>query len=256
MKMSNAIMSLEEYKCENVERQILEGIVMPPATKTYTPIQHSVLLNMVEDQMRDIGFGFGVEHHGLSHDGMRYFGLIELEGKNARNEDFIMMMGVRNSLDKKFGAGLVFGNQVLVCANLCFFGERKLTRKHTPNILNDLPGLIAEAVQGTTVLQKQQVERIEHYKGVEMDQLTSDHLIMNLMRRKVIAPNGVGKVLQEYNEPSRVHDGGGNTVWGMHNAVTEVLKGTHMQELPTRTIGLQSLCDEQAQFMPALPLAA
>ena len=255
--MSNAVMSLAEYKCDSVERQVLEGIVMPPATQTYTPIAHADLLNMVEDQMKDIGFGFGVESHGLSHDGMRYFGLIELMGHNAAaNDDFVMLLGVRNSLDKKFGAGLVFGNQVLVCANLCFFGERKLTRKHTPNILNDLPGLIAEAVSGTQYLQDQQVVRIDHYKGVELNQLTSDHMIMDLMRHKVIAPNGVGKVLQEYNEPSRIHDGGGNTVWGMHNAVTEVLKGTHMQDLPTRTIGLQSLCDQNADFQPVLPLAA
>jgi hypothetical protein len=235
-----------------VNRPALEGVLLPPVTQTYQPIGHNVLLDMVEDQMADIGFRFGSEHHGLSHDGARYFGVVELLGGQVHDE-FTMLMGIRNSLDKKFGAGVAFGQQVMVCANLCFFGEKQFGRKHTPNILKDLPFMIADAVSGTKALQDQQVHRIEQYQGARIDQRDSDHMIINMLRRKVISASGIGKVMKEWDTPT--HDFGDRTVWRMHNAVTETLKGTHMQEMPARTIALQHLCDEVAGFN-ALPLAA
>lgn len=239
------VMELDRYKCEEVNRPALEGVVLPPATESYQPIGHNVLLDMVEDSMGDIGFRFGAQHHGLSHDGARYFGIVELVN-GSNHDEFVMLAGIRNSLDKRFGAGVAFGNQVLVCANLCFFGERKVGRKHTPNILRDLPELVAEAVSGTRALQQMQVDRFALYQETALPQREADHFIMNLLRHRVIAASGIGKVLREWDEPS--HDFGGRTVWRMHNAVTEVLKDTNIQEMPTRTIALQRLTDEVAGF--------
>ena len=242
------VMELDRYKCEEVTRPALEGVVLPPATESYQPIGHNVLLDMVEDQMGEIGFRFGAQHHGLSHDGARYFGIVELVN-GASHDEFVMLAGIRNSLDKRFGAGVVFGNQVLVCANLCFFGERKVGRKHTPNILRDLPELVAEAVSGTRALQHQQVQRIEHYQGIPLTQRDSDHFVMNLLRHKVISSSFIGKVVKEWDEPSFDH-GEKRTLWRMHNAVTETLKDTNIQDLPTRTIQLQRIADQMSDFQP------
>ena len=44
------------------------------------------------------------------------------------------VVGVRNSHDKSFPAGLVIGASIFVCDNLSFSGEVKLARKHTVHV--------------------------------------------------------------------------------------------------------------------------
>jgi len=61
----------------------------------------------------------------------------------ANNEsaaDFALVVGLRNSHDKSFPAGLVIGASVLVCDNLSFSGEVRLARKHTYPIIATLRG--------------------------------------------------------------------------------------------------------------------
>ena len=76
--MQNKVLSLAEYKCDEVSREALQGVVLPPATKSYQPIGHFWLLTLVLKAIEQCGFQVGNEHHGLSHDGARYFGLLEL----------------------------------------------------------------------------------------------------------------------------------------------------------------------------------
>jgi hypothetical protein len=52
------------------------------------------------------------------------------------------VVGIRNSHDKAFAAGIIAGAQVLVCDNLCFSGEILLARKHTGHIHYDLPVMV------------------------------------------------------------------------------------------------------------------
>lgn len=54
------------------------------------------------------------------------------------------VIGMRNSNDMKFPAGLVIGIAPFVCDNLCFSGEVEVKRKHTTNIKRDLPILMTD----------------------------------------------------------------------------------------------------------------
>lgn len=245
--MSNQVMCLSAYGCDEVTRPTLSGVVLPPATNSYQPIGHDYLVDMVEDCMTDVGFRFGPQHHGLSHDGKRYFGVIELMWEKSHDQ-FAMVLGLRNSLDKRFPAGVAFGNTVMVCANLSFWGEQSFGRKHTVNIMRDLPNLIMAAVSNTKTMAHNQELRFEHYNDALVSDSDADHLILNMLRRGAINATRVPKVVQEWDEPS--HDFGGRSVWRLFNAATEALKGTNIHEMPNRTIELQALCDEYTQFMP------
>ena len=78
------------------------------------------------------------EAHGLSADGLRYFGLMEV-ANCQQTQDYAYVLGLRNSHDKRFPAGLAVGASVFVCDNLSFSGEIKIARKHTRHIVRDLP---------------------------------------------------------------------------------------------------------------------
>lgn len=245
--MQNKVLSLAEYKCDEVTRDALQGVVLPPATKSYQPIGHFWLLALVLSALEKCGFVVGDEHHGLSHDGARYFGLLELRSESESN-GYSMLMGIRNSLDKTFAAQLAFGNRVLVCANLSFFGQYMLGRKHTTFIMRDIPDMVIQTMQKVPQLQKIQEERFELYRNRTISPTEADHIIMDMYRTGAISTSRIGKVVDEWDNPSFDH-GGDRTVWRMFNAATQAMKGLNVQSLPHNTMRLQSVCDEAVGFM-------
>lgn len=243
------VMELSAYKCETVEREALSGVLLPPATDTYQPIGHDWLLHELEKQVNAMGFSFGEAHHGLSHNQLRYFGLITLEGVLETGGDYTIQMGVRNALDKRFKAAVAFGARVMVCANLCFSGQYMLGRKHTTHIERDLPLIIAENLKGIPQLAQAQDQRFNAYREVGLSDRNADHLIMNMLRAGAVNTARVEKVMREYDQPTFDH--GGKTVWRAFNSATQALKGCNIHEMPHRTIALQEVCDHAAGFAVA-----
>ena len=98
-----------------VERNQLALVPTPKATETWYPIPHTVLLDQVEETLQHNGLKIVNEAHALGHEGNRYFGLLEVQsGDNVH--DFSLVVGVRNSHDQTFPAGLVIGSRVFLVA--------------------------------------------------------------------------------------------------------------------------------------------
>jgi hypothetical protein len=165
-------------------------------------------------------------------------------GNGSNHPDYSRVLGIRNSHDKRFPAGLVLGNQVLVCDNLSFSGEIKVARKHTSRILWDLPHLIDDAVARLQSSWHEHDRRIEQYQHCALRDPVVHDLTIHALDRGVICGSQVPKVLQEYREPR--HDSfRPRTLWSWFNAVTETLKG-NLSLLPARTQRLHGLCDAHA----------
>ncbi len=128
-----------------VERNQVIEVPTPRHTQTWTPIPHIDLVTRVEHTIRSNGLIIGNQAHSLTHDGSRYFGLMEIQRRET-DQDYCWVLGLRNSHDKTFPAGIVAGSQVLCCDNLSFSGEVKIARKHTRFIVRDLPRLVQSAV--------------------------------------------------------------------------------------------------------------
>lgn len=228
---------------DQIPREELYRTRTPSATRTWQPIPHSLLLTQVESTLPRYGMRVVNQAHGLSHDGDRYFGLLEI-ANGSSHPDYSRVLGIRNSHDKRFPAGLVLGNQVLVCDNLSFSGEIKVARKHTSMILNDLPHLIDDAVARLHGSWHEQDRRIVRYQDCRMRDPVVHDLTIHALDRGVICGSQVPKVLQEYREP-RHEAFRPRTLWSWFNACTEVLKG-NLSLLPARTQGLHRICDVHA----------
>jgi hypothetical protein len=238
-----------------VERKALTGIVLPPATDTYMPIGHDTVVDLAEDRLAQAGFRFGAQAHALTHDGARYFGLVELMN-GCDNEEYAMIAAFRNSIDKSFPAAMGFGSHVFVCDNLAFTAEIKFSRKHTVHIMRDLPNLIGGAVNQTQLFKVNQEARFECYQEFRIrSTIRADHIILDMLRRGAINTSRVQKVMDEWDNPS--YDHGPKTAWRMFNAATQALKpankGVPLHDLPPRTIALQELLDEVVGFVPEAP---
>ena len=211
----------------------------PLPTATHKPVSHMKVLQTVEKALLQRCITITGQAHGLSHNGARYFGLLEIQ--SPQNVDMHWVVGIRNSHDKRFAAGIVAGAQVLVCDNLCFSGEILLARKHTGHIHYDLPRIAEQAVDGLRGFWGQHNVRIARYREQRLTDTRAHDLVVRSVDAGVMANSYLPKVLQEWREPS--HDAfAPRNVWSLQNAFTEVFKG-RVDLLPERTMRLHQLLD-------------
>jgi hypothetical protein len=224
-----------------VPRKALATVPTPAATETWRPIPHEAYVRQVEWELPRYGLDIVQEVHALTHDSSRYFGLIQVQN-GCTNPDYTWVLGLRNSHDKTLTAGLVAGSQVFVCDNLAFSGEVSISRKHTVNILEDLPGLVGNALGRLLLMFKTQDQRVERYRATRLNDAAAHDLTIRALDSGVICASKIPEVLKEWREPS--HEAfRPRTAWSWFNSVTENLKDA-LHLLPKRSQALYRLCDD------------
>jgi hypothetical protein len=224
-----------------IEREQLAAVATPQRTATWVPIAHDRLLSQIEGTLTRNGLSVVNEAHGLTHDGARYFGLLQVA--NGHNpDDFGLVVGLRNSHDKTFPAGLVVGASVFVCDNLSFSGEVRLARKHTVYVERDLPQLVERAVGKLADLRGTQEQRFLSYKSRDLNDHQAHDFIIQALDARIVPVTKIPDVLQEWREPRHPEFREGKSAWRLFNAFTEALKG-NLDYLPRRTQALHGLMD-------------
>jgi hypothetical protein len=224
-----------------VPRSVVAEVQTPAATNTWHPIPHIDVVALVEQALTSRGLRVVSEQFGLWRDGARMFGVLELRnGQNA--DDYALMVGLRNSHDQSFPASGLLGSKVFVCDNLAFSGEVKFTRKHTTHILRDLPQVVDRGMERLIEVRGWQERRIEAYKNYTVNDSGAHDFFVRALDAGALPITRLPDALREWREPSHeVFQA--RTVWSLFNAVTEVVKGRNLTELPRRTVALHKLSD-------------
>ena len=140
---------------QKIDRPNLVDAPTPPRTRTWVPVPHNRLLDLVEETLTGNQMRVVNQAHALSKDGHRYFGLMEVvNGQSA--DDYNLVVGVRNSHDQTFPAALAIGSGVFVCDNLAFSAQVTIARRHTRFIERDLPNVVQRAVGQLTEIRVHQ----------------------------------------------------------------------------------------------------
>jgi uncharacterized protein DUF932 len=223
-----------------VDREIIGTTPTPEPTVTWTPVPHMALIEEVERVLTTNGLSIVNEAHSLTHDGLRYFGLMEINNC-VIHQDYAWVLGLRNSHDKSFPAGIVAGANVFVCDNLSFSGEIKIARKHTRFILRDLSFLTERAIGRLMNRWHYQDQRIGAYKGKDVSDSSAHDLIIRSTDVRACTPRQIPSILREWRNP-RHEEFKARTLWSLFNSFTQVLKG-NLNELPKRTEVLHGLLD-------------
>ncbi len=217
----------------------------PDATETHYPLPHGALIEVIETHVRASGFEIATEEYGLWKDGARMFGVWGLTNSVVEDfvgSDFQLVMGVRNSHDKAFSAGLAVGSRVFVCDNLAFSAEIVIARKHTRFIARDLDRMVAEAAGKIAQARISQAQRIEAYKSTELDDAQVHDLIIRAVDAKVMANSYIAKVLHQWRESAH-EEFQARTAWSLFNGFTQVFKETNPLDLTGRSVRLHGLLD-------------
>lgn len=225
-----------------VERLTLNAVPTPQGTDTWFPLAHQTLLDEVQSQLQAAGFTIGRESHALSHEGARYFGVIEVMQPGEPNKDYAWVVGLRNSHDKTFPAGLVAGTSVFTCDNLAFSGQVKISRKHTRYAQRDLRHMTSRAVGKLGDRFRALDRRIQAYRDCPVPDWAAHDLIIRAIDCRAITPTQVPRVVDEWRSPSHEEFRGRN-LWSLFNACTEAYKGQNPMTTMHRSEALHGLCD-------------
>lgn len=220
----------------------LANVELPPATYSHQPVAHSVLVDLTREALDRVGLEIRDEEHGLARGGLNYFGGFALKGTDIYSAEREIVLGLRNSNAKQFAASICLGNRMLVCENLCFSSDVKLSRSHTTYIMRDLPRIIADAMSRIVTSWSDMEDRIASYKDAEIGKKRAENLIISLADAGAIPVREIYNSIKEFRNP-RHEDFKGGTLWTLYNAVTESLKGSDFTRFPQRTMIVQSVFD-------------
>lgn len=235
----------------------VEAVATPDASAGWTPIPHATLLATVVDELTASGLrvtdqslalwngldkraSARVDDRRPAIAGARFFAVLALRNGEA-HDDYQLIVGLRNSHDQSSAAGLALGSRVFVCDNMAFSGEVTFSRKHTSNILRDLPGIANRAVAKLNDLRGFQTKRIDAYKAREISAGEVHDFVIRTIDADVLKVTRLHDVLREWRTPK--HDEfAPRNLWSLFNAYTEVFKGS-LPQLTKRTLTLHGLCD-------------
>ena len=227
-----------------VSREEVYSIPTPANTATWFPMKHHHLIEEIENQLWHAGYNIKSRTHALSHEGARYFGLIEVSKSYTEHDDYSWIIGIRNSHDKSIPAGVVAGSRVFVCDNLAFNGMVKIQRKHTRFAQRDLRPLTQGAIQELDQHLNVQDLRIANYKERSVTDLRAHDLIVRAVDIGAITNTQIPDVLDQWREPA--HECfQERTAWSLFNAFTEVTKSNNLHTQVTRGEHLQRLFDDK-----------
>jgi len=213
---------------------------------SHQPIAHDELVVRTRDSLASRGFTIQDELHSLARDNQHYFGLFSVDHPDRDDSDRGCVVGVRNSHDKTFPAGLCAGDAPFVCDNLIFTNTIKLARRHTRNILNDLDFMINRALGKLFGFWHGQDQRIDAYKNQSIGNVLAHDLIIKAVRAGALPKSKILDVADQWESSDHVEFKDRN-VNSLYNAFTEIYKG-NLVALPNRSDALHSVLDSYVDF--------
>jgi len=185
---------------------------------------HSYTTEVIE-QLDHAGFSVKSEEYVLTKDKQTFFGMAQIYDY-MEHTDFNINVGMRGSHVQKVSRGLLFGESVIVCSNLCFDGDLgNWKTKQTTNMAGRLRDMIREAVDTLPGRVEARVEVFDRLKDQRVSDRYGDAKLVDLYLKGGLSGNELPRAINEWHEPSFDH-GSDMSLWRLFNAATQALKPT------------------------------
>jgi DNA polymerase III delta prime subunit len=181
-------------------------------------------LDKVDQAFETLSFrhiGVVQEEYAVSADGMKVFGVLDLE---TQMEGCRFSIGFRNSHDKSLRLGLTAGLRVFVCSNMAFSGDfTPVLAKHTKsfNLIDTLSVGVDRIQRNFDPLQRQ----VETWRQTQITDDTAKLILYSaFVDGELEAPRSLlPEVHRLYFEP-QYPDFASRTMWSLSNAFTSAFK--------------------------------
>jgi hypothetical protein len=204
-----------------IGRTELAQIPVPEATRTHRPVPHH---EIVEALVETLGFrhiGVVNEEYAVSQDGMKMFGVLDLE---TQMDGCRFAIGLRNSHDKSFRLSLTVGVRVFVCSNMAFSGDfQPVLAKHTKsfNLIDTLSVGVDRIQRNFEPVQRQ----VESWRQTQITDAQAKLILYSaFVEGELDAPKSLlPEVHRMYFEP-QYPEFSPRTMWSLSNAFTSAFK--------------------------------
>ncbi len=230
--------------CYEVPYKELATIEHPEATKRWSPIPHHTYVDVIRRNLAEMGYQIKNEQFGVDPEGIKFFGLMEVIGKDMPVlDEGTFNIGLRNCNNHAMSCQLSAGFRVFVCDNMSMSGDMLVRRRHNKhNGLELLEEDVFDAIQIMPHYYNRQANQFTAYQHTKLNEPEAALLAVECAREKVYSPSKVIRILDTFNHPSH-EEFEAPSVYNFFQAVTESLKGTNPFELGPKTQKLHHLCD-------------
>ena len=224
----------------------LADIDLPEKTSTYVPVSHVDFINNTKDIASRVlnGHTLALEQYGIARDGKQMFGTLTYkEGFHDSNQELGLSIGIRNSYDKSMSLGLCSGASVFVCENLMMTGEVVAMRMHTGSIIDELKGLIFNALLKSEEKFSTIHADTQRMKEVSIEDAFAYSTMGKLYGYGIISERQLPVMKKEWIKP-KYDDFSDRTLWSLYNAGTEALKTTAPMHRMKRQIAMHEMFND------------
>jgi hypothetical protein len=203
-----------------INREALKHLPLPEETDTFKPIPHHLLVEQILQSLSFRRLSVVREEYAVSPDGMKLFGLIEL---NVEYSGVRFAIGLRNANDKSMRVGLVAGYRVMVCENKMLTGDfQPMLAKHSKNFnLMDALSVAVDRIQRNIGEVSDQIGR---KKVTLLSEDNARSLIYQGFLEQKFPISLLRAVHREYFIKPSFEEFTSNNLWALENAFTTTFK--------------------------------
>jgi hypothetical protein len=206
---------------QKLSREQLAFVPTPQGTETHRPISHIEVVNALVETLGFRHIGIHKDEYAVSKDGMRVFGLMELETTFSGCR---FLLGLRNSHNKTLALALTVGYRVMVCENLAFHGDfTPVMRKHTKNF--DLKASLSIGIDSMQRNFEPMVQAVQLWQETQITNVEAKMMIYEaFIEGQLEAPKHLARVVHDgyFNPPhfDAPNEFAPRTMWSLQNSFT------------------------------------
>jgi len=210
----------------HVTREELKQVTVPKETKTYVPVSHGSIIDLVSEELDKRKLKITSETYSANRGGQQMFGNFTIAGGNKEQD---MNIGFRNSYDKSMQIGMVAGSRVIVCSNMMFSGDFKSVHMHNAGIKDELEKIVTLTVDSLEVNFKQIQKDTKKLKSVKVNKSKIAEVLGTMfLHEDIITTTQLSIIKNELVFQENFKD---ETMWDIYNHTTESLKKSPVTRL-------------------------
>jgi len=204
-----------------VSRDELKLVAAPDGTRTFKPIPHYEIVDALVEALGFRYINVVRDEYAVSPDGMRMFGVLDLE---SGFDGCRFAIVIRNVNDRTLRLSLTTGVRVFVCDNLSFQGEfTPVLAKHSKNF-----SIVESLAIGVDRIQRNFDPLRRQVETWRSSQITDDQAKLVIyhafIEDRLDLPRHLARdVHKNYFEPTH-EEFAPRTMWSLSNAFTSALK--------------------------------
>jgi len=207
---------------------VLDDYQPPPSTDTYLGIGHRYLYDAAQSIGEDLGFRLIKNNIEITNKGNRAFISLFFDTGLA---NLPFMVGVRSCYDKSAKVAIVSGAGIMVCSNLCAWGDMMVFRKHTPNAKDDLKNLIENMKSQAVPRYRSAIHWSNETKKRDLTDTQGKKIIGSALATGLVPHRAFLQAMEHWEKPPFIEFVGERNLWGVYNALTY---GVHLTPTNSR----------------------